>query len=78
MAVNLHLDWCSYQAAKYAVEHWHYSKRMPAGKALHCGVWEDGSFIGVVIFSRGANNHIARPFNLTQTEVVELTRICIN
>lgn len=23
---ELRLDWCSYQAAKYAVEYWHYSQ----------------------------------------------------
>ena len=25
----LKLDWCDYKAAKYAVEHWHYSKSLP-------------------------------------------------
>ena len=25
---TLKLDWCSHEAAKYAVEHWHYSKRI--------------------------------------------------
>ena len=44
--VDLRLDWCSYEAAKYAVEHWHYSKRMPKSKLAKIGVWEDGEFIG--------------------------------
>lgn len=26
----LRLDWCSYRAAKYAVEHWHYSRSIVA------------------------------------------------
>lgn len=25
--MSLKLDWCDYKSAKWAVEHWHYSKR---------------------------------------------------
>ena len=74
---DLHIDWCSYDAAKYAVEHWHYSETMPSGKTLKIGVWEDDQFIGVVIYSRGANNRIAEPFGLHQIEVCELTRVAL-
>lgn len=73
----LRLDWCSYEAAKYAVMHWHYSKSMPPGKAIYVGAWESEKFIGVVIFSRGANNHIGNPYGLTQLECCELTRIAL-
>lgn len=75
--VELKVDFCSYEAAKYAVEHWHYSKTMPAGKTVKLGVWENGIFIGVVIFSRGANNHIGSQYGLDQTRVCELTRIAL-
>ena len=68
---------CSYQAAKYAVEKWHYSGVMPAGKTVKWGVWEDKEFIGAVIFSFGANNHIGSPYGLTQIEVCELVRIAL-
>ena len=74
---DLHLDWCGYDAAKYACENWHYSECVPSGKTLKIGVWEDDSFIGVIIYSRGANNHIAEPFGLDQTEVCELTRVAL-
>ena len=53
---DLRLDWCSYAAAKYAVETWHYSRRMPAGKALKLGVWEGGAFIGALVFGMGSGN----------------------
>jgi len=53
---DLKLDWCSYQAAKYAVERWHYSKRMPAGKHVHVGVWEGDVFVGVMLYGLGACN----------------------
>jgi len=74
---ELKIDWCTHEAAKYAVEHWHYSKCMPCGKMNAVGVWEAGKFIGTVLFSRGANHNIGRPYGLTQTEVVELTRVAL-
>lgn len=73
----LKLDWCSHAAAKYAVEHWHYSKRLPLGKAVQIGVWEAGVFRGCVIFSYGANRHIGRPYHLSQVMICELTRIAL-
>lgn len=69
---------CSYEAAKYAIEHWHYSKVMPAGKAVLFGVWEDKVFVGAVVFSRGASDAIGKPYKLHQTSVVELTRVALN
>ena len=71
------LDWCSFEAAKYAVENWHYSKVMPAGKLVKIGVWEDEDFRGCIIFGRGANNNLATFFNLKQTECIELCRIAL-
>lgn len=75
--VELKLDWCSYEAAKYAVEHWHYSRVLPAGKLVKVGVWEDKQFIGAVIFGRGANNHIGTPYGLSQDECAELVRVAL-
>lgn len=77
VAVNLRLDWCSYEAASYACKNWHYSKSMPSGKRAMVGVWEDGRFIGVIIFSSGANNNIWKPFDLSMQEVCELTRVAL-
>lgn len=78
VGVNLRLNWCSYEAAKYAVTHWHYSKSLPAAKIVKIGVWEDGRFIGCVLFSLGANPHIGNPYGLTQWEVCELTRVALD
>ena len=74
----LRLDWCSHAAAKYAVEHWHYSRSMPAGKLTRIGAWENERFIGAVIFARGSNKHIGKPFGLTQTQCVELVRVALS
>lgn len=76
--MSLRLDWCSHDAARYAVEHWHYSKSMPAGKIVKIGAWEQGQFIGCVLFSRGANNNIGKPYGLSQIEVCELTRVALS
>lgn len=74
---ELHIAPCSYEAAKFAVERWHYSGRMPTGKRFELGVWEGGDFKGAILFSRGATPNIGSPFNLTQTEICELTRIAL-
>lgn len=74
---DLRLDWCTHAAAKFAVERWHYSRSLPAPPYSRVGVWEGGKFVGVVIFSRGANGAIGKPYNCSVTEVCELTRIAL-
>jgi hypothetical protein len=74
---DLRLEWCSREAANYAVKHWHYSRSMPAGKVVTVGVWESGKYIGAVIFSRGSNKAIGQKFGLGQTECVELARVAL-
>ena len=76
--VKLKLDWCSHKAAKYAVEHWHYSKSLSVGKTVKIGVWENNNFIGLVLFSYGANPNLYKPYNLKQIECCELTRVALN
>lgn len=73
----LKLDWCSFQAAKFAVTRWHYSHSMPSGKLIKIGVWENEKFIGCVIFGRGGNNDLGTPYGLTQLQTCELVRIAL-
>jgi hypothetical protein len=75
---ELKLDWCSHEAAKYAVEHWHYSRCMPMPPVVKIGTWEDGRFIGCVLFSRGASPGLGSPYGLEQTQVAELTRVAFD
>lgn len=56
----LKLDWCSHAAAKYAVEHWHYSGSLPTPPLVKVGVWEDEQFIGCVVFGRGSVQNLGR------------------
>lgn len=78
MAAGLRLDWCSHEAAKYAVEHWHYSGKLPVGKTVKVGAWEDDRFIGCVLFARGANCNLLKPYGLQQTEGAELARVALS
>ena len=75
--IELKVDWCSHAAVKYACTNWHYSRAVPAGSLLKIGAWENGVFIGCVLFSHGANLHIGNPYGMTQFEAVELTRIAM-
>ena len=75
--VDLKVDWCSHEAAKYAVEHWHYSKICPTGKQNMFGVWENGSFIGCVLYRNGAKD-LGSPYGLNQFQVTELSRVALS
>jgi hypothetical protein len=74
----LRLDWCSHAAAKYAVEHWHYSKCLPMGKTVKVGAWESGKFIGSVVFGMGTNRDFGKPFGLAPRQVCELNRVALS
>lgn len=68
---------CSMDAAKHAVMNWHYSRRMPSGRLVKFGVWENEQFIGVVLFGRGANDRMLQPYGLKQSEGCELVRVAL-
>lgn len=75
---ELKVDFCSYQAAKYACEHWHYSGCVPKFKQVWVGVWEGVQFIGAVSFGRSSTPYLGNAFGLSTTECVELTRVALN
>lgn len=74
---KLHLNFCSHQAAAYAVKKWHYSKRMPIGRIVKIGVWED-EYIGAILFARGASPNLGTKYRLDQTEICELVRVALH
>lgn len=75
--MSLKIDWATHEAAKYACENWHYSKCMPAGKLVKIGVWEEGKYIGVVIFGLGATPNLSKSYNLTMQQCCELCRVAL-
>ena len=74
---DLRIDWATHEAAKYACINWHYSGCLPAGKLVKVGAWEDGKFIGVVLFGRGANHNMVKGYGLDQDHGCELVRIAL-
>jgi hypothetical protein len=74
---DLRIDWATHEAAKYACEHWHYSKCLPVGKLVKVGAWENDKFIGVVLFGRGANHNMVKGYGLGQDQGCELVRIAL-
>lgn len=76
---DLRIDWATHEAAKYAVENWHYSQRMPKSKLLKVGAWESGRFVGVVIFGVGGGNSThGGKYGLKKAgDVCELVRVAL-
>jgi len=76
--VDLKIDWATHEAAKYACEKWHYSKSIPSAQCK-IGVWEDGKFIGVVLFGIGAGNSTSGiRYGLNKKgDVAELVRVAL-
>lgn len=74
---DLRIDWATHEAAKYACENWHYSKCVPKSKLSKVGAWEDGKFIGVVIYGSGATPNLGKPYGLDQDQCIELVRIAL-
>lgn len=70
---------CTNTAARYAVEHWHYSGKLPRGQArtARYGVWEDGRFVGAIIFGPGASIDLHRPYGIDRDQVGELLRVAL-
>lgn len=75
---ELKIDWATAKAARYACENWHYSRSVPVGKCVRCGVWEGGTFVGVVMFAWGMNRNLGAPYRLKMTECCELVRIALD
>lgn len=75
--MTLNVAPCSHEAARHAVQSWHYSQILPTGKLVKYGAWEGDRFIGVVLFSRGASPHLGTRLALDATQVCELTRVAL-
>ena len=76
---DLRLAWCDIKAARHAVMNWHYSRALPAGKLVKVGAWEDGAFVGVVMFGlgAGASTNGSRYGLAKSHDVAELVRVAL-
>jgi len=74
---DLKIDWATHDAARYSCEHWHYSQTLPVGKMSKIGAWENGKFVGVVIFAWGMNKDLGSPYGLRMGQCAELVRVAL-
>jgi len=74
---ELRLDWCSYEAARYACQYWHYSKSMPMPPMVMIGAWEGNVYIGCVLFARGASPFLLSRYGIHHIEGAELVRVAL-
>ena len=73
----MRVDWCSYEAAKYAMAHWYHYPDMPRGRLVKCGVWEDDAFVGAILFGDGVSKDAFKQYGLTPNEGAELVRVAM-
>lgn len=74
---ELRIGYATYKAVKFACENWHYSKCVPHGGRISYGVWEDGVFIGAVLYGVSARPNCERQFGVKKNEILELTRVAL-
>jgi hypothetical protein len=74
---DLRIDWATHEAARYACENWHYSKCIPKSKLAKFGVWENGKFIGAIVYGVGATSSLVQAYGLKPYEGCELVRIAL-
>jgi len=74
----MNLQRASTKAIKYSIMNYHYSKSIPSVQLAYSVFNEDNDFCGVICYGIGANNSIAKPYGLSQGEVIELLRVALN
>lgn len=66
------------KATRYACLNFHYAKAIPVAKYSFNIFNDKDEWCGVIVYGPGANNNIAKSFNLYQGEVLELVRVALN
>ena len=66
------------KAIRHACLKFHYAKSVPSVQYGYNVYNEDDEWCGVICYSQGATNNIARPFHMNQGEVIELVRVALN
>lgn len=68
----------SKEAIKYACLNFHYAKSVPVNVHGYSVFNDKNEWCGVVLYGTGANNNIAKTYDLKQGEVIELVRMALN
>ena len=75
---ELQLRWCCHKLATYACIRWHYTRNTGSDRRNYIGVWEDGRFIGCIVFSPGWNKRLGSGLGVRRNEVCELIRVALD
>lgn len=72
---ELKIAWATHEAALYACQRWHYTKKIPVNKLVKVGAWENEKFIGVVYFYNGDWRHVTDVYKrLTSDQIKRLPK----
>ena len=74
----MRLDIASSEAVKYACKYFHYAKRVPFVQCAFSVFNDKNEWCGVIVYSLGANNHLAGSVGMVQGSVLELVRVALN
>lgn len=66
------------KAINYACKNFHYSKSVPTIQYAYNVYNDNNEWCGVIIYGGGANNNLAKSFDLYNGEVLELERVALN
>lgn len=66
------------KAINYACKNFHYSQSVPTVQYAYNVYNDKDEWCGVILFGGGANNNLAKSFNLRNGEVLELERVALN
>lgn len=66
------------KAIKKACLDFHYAKSVPTVQYAYNVYNDKNEWCGVIIFGGGANNNLAKSFNLYNGEILELERVALN
>ena len=78
LTVKMRIDWCSSAMARQACGRWHYSRSSASGRRFRLGVWEEGRFVGALVFGDGAAPLMAQSFGVRAEECLELVRVALD
>lgn len=74
----MRLEKASPKAVRFAIMNYHYSKSIPLAQCAYSVFNDLKIWCGVIVYSIGANNSIAKPYELNQGNVCELVRVALN
>lgn len=72
--LHFYISPINHKMAKEFVEQWHYSHRIPTGKNISFGLWDNESLYAVIVYGIGVNPYQAEFLNVES--VIEIKRLC--